>query len=134
MKRDNTGHITVVGGEVIASNVASGVKAVSVHNPYGGRAYLTIKTTTEAGTATLNLAITSAFPIGTARTVVSALADAITQAGTYVYLIGITSAGDGSFIIEAFDYPLPPDFVITFTCGTGGGTSSFVLTAALDFC
>ena len=131
MKKENTGHIVLVNGAVIDTAVASGVLAVNVKNPFGGSAYLTIVTATEVGAASLNLAITSAFPIGTAKTVVSSLFTAITAAGTNTYLIGISSAGAGD-VVEAFGYPLPPDFVVTFT--VSGTASSFVLTAVLDFC
>jgi hypothetical protein len=129
MKRGNVGVINLVNSEVIATGTA---KVVVVSNPYGGRAYLDITTTSEAVTASLNLAITSIVGnIGTAKTIVTALTTPITADGAYLYLLGseATAAGD---IIQVFKNPLPPNFTVTFTCS--GGSSSFVVNASLTFC
>jgi len=130
MKRHGTGKIVVFSGVTIDSTVASGVLTQRVHNPYGGAAYLQITTADRTSSASLTLAVKTAFPIGAAVNLHSQLAAAITADATKVYEYGIDTSGDGTHVVESFNNPLPPDFDLEFTVASG----TFTLTAILYFC
>lgn len=118
---------------VISTTVAENAPiAATITNRHSGRAYLTIVTSGEVATASLNLTITGLLGAGaSAQTIVSALATPITANGTKVYLIGSQATAAGA-VTEVFPFPLPEIITITFTV-TGSG-ASFLVNAALAFC
>jgi len=133
MKEMGTGKVVICTGLAIDHEAdlgdGAGVYKFNVHNPYGGAAYLEITTADRATSASLALAIKTAFPIGASSNLHSTLAAAITADASKVYLYGRDTAGDGTHVVESFNNPLPPDSLFTFTVTSG----SYTLTAILRF-
>jgi hypothetical protein len=139
MKRANTGYIGLVSGVEIGTSVTAETnsKLVTLNGlPYGGRAYLVVVTSSEAGAgATLDITL-SGYTHSGAATVTSAplitgLTAPITANGTYCYLLG-TDAATGGPATECFDFPLTEKLYFSFQ--VTGTTSSFIVNALLAFC